>query len=225
MNCLDVRRRMLAEPASTAEAVRTHLLECAPCAEFSARTTTLEESLSQALAVSVPPALVQDIMAHTSKRDGLRRRNFIALAASLTAIATLGAGFAWLERDDPLALACIDFVIEEEANAILSSSKPDPETLRNVTALMGVEFPRQLGSVRYVGRCVLRGIVTYHVIATTPQGKVTLLLFPDRPDAGTQAATARGLRAAVIPAGSGSVALVGNSRRSLERTGQMLLRG
>ena len=89
---------------------------------------------------------------------------------------------------------------------------------------MSIDLPSQVGELRYIGTCPFRGAIAHHLIATTPQGKVTLLLLPDQPMDEPKAARARGLWALVRPAGNGCIAVIGDAKRSLERVFNMLLR-
>ena len=225
MNCLDVRRQILSNPVAVSSGARSHLHACPSCADFATRTLALDEELADALAVPVPSALTRRIVAEALRSEGWQRRKFVALTASAAIAAVIGAGLVWSERDDPMALAGIDFVVEEEANAILFSSPPDPAMLRRVADVLRIDFPQQLGEIRYVGTCPFRGSIAHHIVATTPQGKVTLLLLPDQPVPGPRSASARGLRARVRPAGHGSIAMIAESDRSLQRVEQMIRSG
>lgn len=200
---------------------REHLSNCPPCTDFAARTTRLEEELAEALAVSAPHGLPANILRKTLDRLQQRRR-VLGVAASLLAASTV-AGFLSYERDDPMALAGIDFVVEEEANAILTARPGDPADLTRAVQALKIDLPRQLGELRYIGACPFKGAIAHHLIATTPQGKVTILLLPDRHVDAPKKAHARGLRALVRPTGQGCITMIGDSKRSLERVCQIVL--
>ena len=125
-------------------------------------------------------------------------------------------------RNDPLALAGIDFVMFEEAQAIADAKPTDAAVLARVAHHMGVSLPEQLGEVRYVGTCPFAGTTAYHVLVKSPLGKVTLLLVPERPLASRAVASAHGLEAAIVPAVAGSVAIIGGSGRSISRVETLL---
>lgn len=221
MNCLEARRRILTGAADARRVMADHLAGCAPCTDFVGRVGWLDEEVARALAIAPPAGLPQRILEATLRP--FRRRRFLAAAASFAAAATLGAVLS-LEVDDPMALAGIDFVVEEEANAILAANAADPEALATALRALHIALPGQLGDLRYIGTCPFRGGIAHHLIATTPLGKVTLLLLPHAPVDEAGSARARGLRALVRPAGRGSIAMIGESKRSLERVCAMLLR-
>lgn len=222
MNCLEVRRQILADPVLGRRMAGAHLSNCPPCTDFAVKTTRLDAEIADALTIPAPPELTQNILGMTLRRLQSRRR-VLAAAASFAVVST-AAGFMSFWRDDPMALAGIDFVIEEEANAILTAGPTDPAALTHAMRALRVDLPRQLGELSYIGTCPFRGAIAHHLIATTPQGKVTLLLLPDQRVDEPQWAHARGLRALVRPAGKGSIAMIGDSKRSLERVWHMVLR-
>lgn len=224
MNCLIFRRDVLVDPRAASGDVREHARECAACADFRSRTAALDAKIAEVLAVPVPAGLEERVLAASRGARSRPRRQFLALAASLAGIAVVGGGTFFALRDDPMALAGIDFVVEEEANAILNAKPANPGDLVQVARSLSLELPRQLGEVRYIGICPFQGTIAHHVIVTTPQGKATLLLLPERPVASRGSASARGLRSIVKPAGAGSVAVISESSRSIERIESMAWR-
>lgn len=222
MNCLEVRRRMLADPPAARRMAAAHLSACASCSEFAASIERLDAEVAAALAAPASPALAGRILGATLPPMRQRRR-ILALAAAFAAASTI-AGVLSFEADDPMALAGIDFVIEEEANAILAATPADAAALERAVQGLRIDLPRQLGALRYIGTCPFEGSMAHHVIATTPHGKVTLLILPDRRVDRPGSARARGLRALVRPAGEGSITVIGESRRGLARVYEMILR-
>jgi hypothetical protein len=224
MNCLEFRRELLANPGATGAEAQEHALGCAACADFRARTLALDAEIAELLDVPVPEGLEERVLeAHrTGRRDS--RRRFLAMAASVAGVTVVGSGVFVAMRDDPAALAGIDFVIEEEANAILTAKAPQPQDLVRVSLALGLELPPQLGDIRYIGTCPFRGSIAHHLIVTTPQGKATLLLLPELPAQRRGTATSRGLRALVKPAGRGSATVVAESTQGLERIEGMVWR-
>lgn len=226
MNCLEYRREILADPHRESDEGRAHARSCAGCSEFQKHALDMDELIAGGLGVPVPEGLATRVIA---KRDApvlpARRRSF-AIAASLL-LATLGAtGIYVIQGIDPFALACIDFVVDEEANAILTSKQADPEVLMRVAHSLNVSLPSQIGEVRYIGTCPFQGTIVHHVVLITPQGKATLLLLPGKSlDVDKVRASARGLRSVVRSTGGGSLAIVAASEKSLERIESMMTRG
>lgn len=203
MNCLDYRRVLLAGEGETAE-MKAHRLQCAGCAELAGEHAALEADLVAALKVPVPAELEQSLVNATMGR----RRRFLA-AAALGALA-LGAGtFAWLERDGPLALACIEFVMKEEAKSIMMGAMPREEARAVLAGTLPLERLEAIGRIRHVGPCPFDGAMAYHVVLDVPQGKVTLLVMPESTMESRETASREGLYSAVMPLRKGSVGIVG----------------
>lgn len=222
MNCLEYRREALADPRRLPDEAQAHAAKCAACAQFRAETLKLDEALTEGLSVPLPQGFEQRIARNAKAQSGDGRRRFLALAASLVLGSGIGAGAYVAQRDDPLARAGIDFVIDQEVGAILSSKPSDLSALQSVARALDVEIPR-VGEVRYIGTCPFQGTIAHHVVIMTPEGKATLLLLPEKPVDGKARASARGLRAVVAPAGAGSVAIIAGDR-GLERLEQIVVR-
>lgn len=222
MNCLEFRRASLADPGCPGDEATGHCAACPGCAEFLARARALDAEIGRHLAVPAPDGLEERILERTLADVRLPRRRFLAAAASVAGLAVAGAAGYMTLRDDPDALAGITFVVEEEANAILTAKPADVAQLRQVASSMDIGLPAQLGEIRYIGTCPYRGTIAHHVIVTTPQGKATLLLLPEKPATQRGTAWARGLRSIVMPAGRGSATVVAETVRGVERIERML---
>lgn len=219
MNCLEFRRAVLADPRRPGREAAVHAAECTACKEFLAHTLAQEQKLAEALRVPVPEGL----QARLLHRVAASRRwvGGLALAASLI----VAAGIAFLmgaPRSDPLALAGIEFVVYEEAQTIVDAKPTDWNALARVAREMGVSLPDQLGEMRYICVYPVAGQAAHHLLVSTPLGKITLLLVPDRPLDSRVVAAAHGLRAAVVPARKGFVAIIGSSERSIARAESLL---
>lgn len=222
MNCLEFRREVLADPGRLNDEAHAHAAECAACAQFRAEILKLDEILCSGLSVPLPQGFAQRITRNAMAPDADPRRRFMAMAASLALGTTIGAGVYVAQRDDPLARAGIDFVIDQEVYAILSAKPSDLSALQSVARALDVEIPR-VGEVRYIGTCPFQGTIAHHVVIMTPEGKATLLLLPEKAVGGKARASARGLRAVVAPAGAGSVAIIAGAG-GLERLERMVVR-
>jgi hypothetical protein len=203
MNCLDYRRQLLAGTGES-EAMRVHRLGCAACTTEWAQHGAFEEALRGALQVRVPEGFVERM----ARAQALRRRRFLAAAAGTLLAAGVG-GYAWLARQDPLAMACIDFVMKEEAKSIMMGPMADAEARRMLSGTLPLGAIERVGQVKHVGPCPFYGRSAYHVVLMVPQGKVTLLVMPGYRMEGRRRAAKEGMSAAVMASGDGSVGIVG----------------
>jgi hypothetical protein len=214
MKCLDYRRFLLAGTGETG-AMRDHRLECVFCADLHKEHTAFEGELRNALEVPVPAALADRLVAavpDSGRAAAPRpdRRRFLAAAA--VAAGAIGIGlYAWRWRDDPMALACIQFVMKDEAKSIMMGAMPRAAAARVLAESLPLERLEQIGQIRHIAPCPFGEGTAYHVILMVPQDKVTLLVMPGTPMRARARAAHDGMYASVIPLRNGSVGIVGAS--------------
>jgi hypothetical protein len=209
MNCLDYRRLLLAGEGESGE-MKAHRAQCPACAELAREQARFELELKEALEVPLPASFETGL----TNAVRWRRRRFLA-AASVAALAA-GGGFLLLRDDAALALACIEFVMKEEAKSIMMGAMPRAEAQAVLAGTLPLERIESVGSVRHVGPCPFNGETAYHVVLAVPQGKVTLLVMPRTTLKEGQHALREGLHASVMPLRRGSVGIVGSDMGVVE---------
>lgn len=210
MNCIDLRREVLAQPLRLAPGAQEHIGECAACRAFVERQREHEAALFEALRVPVPDGLADRILvAH-----GIRRRRapwIWAIAASVVAAAGLTA-LAPSLSGRTLADEAIAHVLHEPQSFRIATSHP-PALLPTELASQGVKLARALGAVTYATLCPTAAGRAYHLVVATEAGPVTLLLMPAD---GTRRRRALvetdGMAAIALPASRGSIAIVARTR-------------
>lgn len=209
MNCLDYRRILLSGEGET-EAMRTHRLVCAACAETHREHLAFEAELRAAMEVPVPDGLEARLARHGAAPASPARRRW--LAAASVAVLAAGAGvYAWRGRDDPMAMACIDFVMKDEAKSIMMGAMPRDEAARMLADTLPLERIERIGRIQHIAPCPLGEGTAYHVVLMVPQDKVTLLVMPETPMPRRGRAVQHGMHASVVPVGRGSVGVVGST--------------
>lgn len=201
MNCLDYRRALLAGEGEH-RAMKEHRLQCTACGAVFAEHAHFERELRRGFAIPIPPEFEQRLTTAVISS----RRRFLA-AAAIGVLAIGAGGYSWLHRPDPLALACIEFVLMEEAKSILKGSMPRAEAEQALAPTVPLARLERIGEVRHVLPCPFNGQTAYHVIMEVPQGKVTLLVMPEGSAAGR--AKREGLYSSVVALRRGSVGIVG----------------
>jgi hypothetical protein len=204
MNCLDYRRTLAAGDAETAE-MKAHRLQCSACTAQWREHAEFERELRAGMAVEIPPGFEERL------RNAIvfSRRRFLAAASVAVAAAGIGS-YAWLRRDEPLALACIEFVMKEEVKSIMMGAMPRAEAEAALAATLPLERIERIGQVKHIGPCPFNGATAYHVVLSVPQGKVTLLVMPEGRVSGTQKAEHDGLYASVVALRKGSLGVIGS---------------
>jgi hypothetical protein len=212
MKCLDYRRVLLSSGGES-EAMRGHRMECTLCTGMHDEHSAFETQIRRALEIPVPEGFAERLLESApqagpgaASRHG--RRRFLAAAAA--AAGAIGIGlFAWRERDDPLAMACIQFVIKDEAKSIMMGAMPRPEAVRALADTLPYERLARIGQIRHIAPCPFGEGTAYHVILMVPQDKVTLLIMPDTAMPSRARATHDGMHASVVPLRKGSVGVIG----------------
>ncbi|HSA69936.1 MAG TPA: twin-arginine translocation signal domain-containing protein [Burkholderiales bacterium] len=148
---------------------------------------------------------------HATRSASISRRRFLAAAGVAAAAGGIGA-YAWLGRDSPIALACIDFVMKEEAKSIMMGAMPRAEAEKALAGTLALWRIEGVGQVRHVGPCPFNGATAYHVVLAVPQGKVTLLVMPEGGVSGTQKADHDGLYASAVALRKGGLGVIGTDR-------------
>ncbi len=212
MKCLDYRRTLLSGDGES-EAMRGHRMTCALCAGMQEEHMVFESQMRDALEIAVPAGFAERLLESApqagpgavSRPD---RRRFLAAAAA--AAGAIGIGlYAWRKRDDPLAMACIQFVIKDEAKSIMMGAMPRQEAVRVLADTLPYERLERIGQVRHIAPCPFGEGTAYHVILMVPQDKVTLLIMPDTAMPSRARATHDGMHASVVPLRKGSVGVIG----------------
>jgi hypothetical protein len=203
MNCLEYRRSLGAGEAETAE-MKAHRLQCSSCADYFGDHAAFEHDLRSGLAVEIPPGFEERL------KNALvySRRRFLAAAGVAAAAAGIGA-YVWLWRDGPIALACIEFVMKEEAKSIMMGAMPRAEAEAALAGTLPLARIERIGQVRHIGPCPFNGATAYHVVLAVPQGKVTLLVMPEARVTVGQQADHEGLYASVVSLRKGSIGVIG----------------
>ena len=205
MNCLDYRRGLVSGTGETVE-MSAHRRECAACTGLLHEHEDFERELRRGLEVAVPGGF-EDRLTRPMLSS---RRRFLA-AAAVSAVAAGAGAYAWFGRDDPLALACIQFVMMDEAKSIMMGAMPRPAAEAALAGTVSYDRLERIGQIRHIGPCPFNGATAYHVVLAVPQGTVTLLIMPGALLAGGRRASHEGLHASVVSLTNGSVGVIGAS--------------
>ena len=214
MNCIDYRRILLATNDETGP-MQAHRIACVRCAALYDEHLATEAQLRAAFEVPVPPGLEQRLLTTTAAGGVMPRRRALILAAAALGAVAVGAEWWQRERADPLALACIQWVIKEETKSIMMGAMPREEAIRVLAPIVPLERIERLGQVRHIAPCPFEGGTAYHVVMTVREEKITLLVIPDRRLATLAHAAHEELIASVTTAGTGSIGVIGSSRAAV----------
>ena len=234
MTCFEFRRLLLAHPREKTAEQAEHLAQCSRCAELAANAAAFEARLEQAVLVPVPDSLADKILLRQRMRPQARQVRW-AIAATL--MIGVALGIQLYRTYDPAgaspnlatavgmnhpAVAAISFVIDHEPQILKENRSGDPDVMMNAFQRLGLKFPGDGVSVRYLGKCPVPGGTGEHVVLTTPYGRVTLILVPDYPIGSRILVADRNMTALASPAGNGGYIVVAQSAQTIRQIERIL---
>lgn len=217
MNCMGFRRALSVRPASQDPEVLAHRRDCADCDAFARRQADFERTLGEAARIPVPEGLASRVLvAHGVGLEGSRRVRRRRLRATFAASVALGLVASWLGlRPEPLERAVLGH-IDAERSHLEDRGDLSPEQVNQVLAPLAIAVEAGLGQVHYAGTCRIKRHLGAHLVLPGEKGPVTVLFMPDEPVAGRLPVRDARLQGIIVPAGRGSMAIVGEPGESLE---------
>jgi len=214
--CKHARLAIGGEPQVLSAEAAQHVATCPQCARFRDETLAMEGRLKAALEL---PLHRFRKPTETSK---VAPRRF-ALAASLVLALLMGGG-AWLFRPQP---ALGGEVIEHVTHEPGSWEKHEPvsaEVLAAVLAKAGVRYDARF-PVTYASPCSFRGHIVPHLVVQTDRGPLTVMVLAHVTAEGAGKFSEGEYHGVVLPAGSGSIAVVARDGQEFDSYLKTLLEG
>jgi len=216
MNCLEFRRQVGAEPATTGPGIDAHRLECTACARYQDELQTMDALIARSLAIDA--SRIRRTAAGSGAAPATRRR-FMAIAASIVAGLSVGLVLLVSAPRASLAREVVGHIMHEPG-AMSSVVPVAPAALAGVLDPEGTRLRPGLGDVTFAARCLYQQQVVPHLVVRMPEGAVIVLLLRHHEiDKPVQIAE-QGLVGVVLPAPRGSIAVVGQGLKDLDDIAQ-----
>jgi len=207
IDCLELRRRVGAEPFAADAGLEAHLAGCAACTRYRDEVRAMDGVIARALAVDVA-RLRKSAAGEAAEGAPRGRRRWFAIAASVAVGLAVGLTLLTLAPRASIAREVVDHVIHEPAT--LAGTVPlAPAALAGVLGPEGARIRPGIGEVTFAARCVHDGHVVPHLVVRMPEGVVTVLVLTHRDVGKPLRIEDRGLIGRVLPAPRGSIAIVG----------------
>lgn len=241
LNCLEVRRRVLAAPRERTDDLRRHVEACGRCARFADDLGALDRALIKATRIPVPEGLNQRILLANGSSKAKRNHPFIGAAAAALVMSV--AAVALLRTAEPAdapplaaetvaqantAVSAISMVLEEEAARPQRPRNLDPALPADRLHKVGLalkEEEKEKVLARYVGRCHVAGRACEHLELLTYDGYVSVILMEDARPAQPVLVADRRRAALLSPAPHGAYIVVTHSPEAAKRAQQLFHRG
>jgi hypothetical protein len=215
--------------APSAVAPRT----AAPVAPRTAAPRT-EAPATPRTAASTPPADRPNVAAAVASVTVLKRKEpaaipkhsrprLFAFAASIAAALVIGTTL-WLSRPSDSLAAEIVTHVEGEPDSWHQTQPVPAEKLDAVLRKSGVKLGSGMGPVVYASGCWFRGHFVPHVVVTTKDGPVTVMILIHEHIKATQPFNEDGFSGLLVPAPTGSVAVLSRTPMGLERPAAEVVR-
>jgi len=217
MNCLEFRRQLGVDPASSAAAFVQHRNECARCADAAARAADFETALRRALQVEPASQLAESILLAQATQQNrrqvrLRRGGLLALAATLA----LAVGVGMRVEARPLSLQAVEHLRDEAQ--VLTATKPlAAEEVRAAFAQRGLQLSHVPDGIAFVGCCPMGRHLTVHMVMPQGDGPVTVIYVVDRKAGQREDFQRDGWRGRSVPLGNGTLILLARDSAPFDR--------
>jgi hypothetical protein len=241
MNHNEVRLLIGAEPHSVPPELAEHLAGCPECSQFLREMVALDTNIRRALehaplsaalattapaeetpaAAAAPIASVTPITSAPTARRNRSARSWSgwAAAASVVAISILTV---WaLRPNDTLAHDVVTHV-EFESKSWSSLEAPQPADVKETLAQAGVELNMSSDKVMYAHSCMFRGHVVPHLVVSTPQGPVTVMVLRYESVKHPMNFHEDGMTGVIAPAPHGSIAVLMQGNENIDSVAQQV---
>lgn len=220
MNCMEFRRMLLTDPAVSDPDFEAHRRTCRSCADAVERSAHLERRLREAVNIDVPEGLASRILlkhSFTAHRrvPWWRRGRTYALAASIVlAVGLVAMGLVAQVEQRRLSEEFVALV-EGAPYALQAKDRVSREQISQALSAAGVDLDGSIGEVTFAGPCIVRGEISGHVVIQGQSSPVTVFLIKEKLVSDRATIRAGEYRGVVVPAGTGTIAIVSESGESL----------
>lgn len=219
MECLEFRRAAGADPGSLGPQARSHAEHCAACAAYLDQLQRLDGLILQALRVPLPASDSADTVGTAGNETQIpgQRNRWLALAASIIGGVLVGT-LLWVGGPEKSVARQLVEHIEHEPEALLvTSDAVDPARLGKVLARAGISLRPEIGAVYYARSCPFRGDRVPHLVVQSDSGPVTVMVLRNEKSAAPVSFEEDGYKGRIVPAGPGSIAIIGSPEVNLEQ--------
>lgn len=219
MECLEFRRAAGADPGSLGSEARSHAEHCASCAAYLGQLQRLDGLILDALRVPVPAsggAATAGTAGKGTEVPGQRNR-WLALAASIIGGVLVGT-LLWVGGPEKsIARQLVEHIEHEPEALLVTGDAADPARLGKVLARAGISLRPEIGVVHYARSCPFRGDRVPHLVVQSDSGPVTVMVLRNEKSAAPVSFEEDGYKGRIVPAGPGSIAIIGSHDVNLEQ--------
>jgi hypothetical protein len=230
----DARTLIGADPEDASAELLAHLQTCAECQAYREQMLALNAKLRRALDLDwrkvalrtappgAPPASVT-VLSRKAPASVASRKRLFAVAASLAAALTVALTL-WLSRPSESLAAELVTHVKGEPNSWYQRQPVDTDRLEAVLRKSGVKLGTGMDPVVYAQSCWFRGHFVPHFVVSTNQGPVTVMILLNEQVGAAQQFKEDGFTGLLVPARTGSIAVISRTPMALEQPARDVLR-
>lgn len=224
MDCLTLRRLVLADPHRADEAIIEHIADCRQCGSYKREICRLDYMLENAVKLPVPECLPARILVRQSNKS--RRIGVWGISAALAACCIIAVAIGL--RVMPPAAAQWQAAVQTYMNQ--TGSAPDLSLAvahREVNAILqqlGVSLNADIGAIAAAAPCVIGNRKGAHLVVAGDYGPVTILIMPHADIREPVAFETAKMSGVIAPCPRGSIAILGSAMEPIEKIRQRFQR-
>ena len=240
MTCDELRVLIGADPEHASPDLLAHLDRCPECRAYRQQTLALNAKIRRALEVDWDPARPSAPADPLSGPSGAGpaaaesnvvvlprpappapvpkhpRPRLFAFAASIAAALVIALTL-WLSQPQETLATEIVKHVEGEPNSWYETQPVDNAHIAAVLRKGGVKLGPGMQAVVYASSCFFRGHFVPHMVVTTPEGPVTVMILVNEKVAAPQQFKESGFSGLLVPAPEGSVAVLSRTPMALDK--------
>ena len=224
MNCLEFRRHLGSDPASSLAAFIAHRDSCPHCSAAGGRADAFEARLLRAINVPAPVNLADRILlAQTTEnrqvsRSRRRMRGFGALivAAAASIVIALIALPGRQQSVPELSNLVVEHLHHHEVGTGDTGSQVTNQSVIDAFAARGVTLSAVPAGVNYVHLCPAGPYHTVHMVMPEQSGAVSVFYVADPPSRERVDFDKDGMRGREVPLGNGALVMLASQDRDFD---------
>ena len=218
MNCLEFRRRCIAEPDCREGDYLEHKAECNSCHTLSVEIDQFDRSLASAIKVQPPSDLASRIMLKQSMllEKSRHRFNYGMYAMAASVLIMIGITFGFYTSQKPTLDQAVIAYVTQHLQDSQKATSINEDQLRQLFKSVGLQLNDDLGVVALAERCYVNDTESLHIVLQGEKGPITILIMPHNQLA-IQTIVANDYFTGIItPCPKGSLAILGGPGEELE---------
>jgi hypothetical protein len=218
-----------ADPHSVPPELAEHLASCPECAQFQREMIALDANIRRALeqvpvTPAMPSAAPAPVVPITSTSAARRQKRTTvwsgwAVAASVAVVSMLAV---WMLRPTDTLAHDVVAHVESESNSWSSTEEPPTSEVNETLVEAGVALDMGSDKVMYAHSCFFRGHLVPHLVVSTPEGPVTVMVLRYESVKHRMTFHEDGMTGVITPAPHGSIAVLVKGNENVDAISQQV---